>query len=170
MGRKKAAQKEWEDWQEAPKQPEGAKRDLLGDDDEEETTLRINKEYAKGYDAEKQRKEIDSIRGRVSQWEEEDSSEGTIEDEDGMLLDDSRDLGIMEALAHLRRGEKDKAAEKISQVNTEVEKHLHTLLTDEPAEKKYTMKDHLRKTLLEKGAEGTAFAEEEEEKAFAKTK
>eukprot|EP01064_Diplonema_japonicum_P018540 TRINITY_DN2723_c0_g2_i1.p1 TRINITY_DN2723_c0_g2~~TRINITY_DN2723_c0_g2_i1.p1 ORF type:complete len:732 (+),score=265.65 TRINITY_DN2723_c0_g2_i1:61-2256(+) len=163
MGRKKTKQQDEAEVVETTEK----KKDLFGSDDEDDAGITLNKEYAQDYEKEKRRKEFESLRARREY--DEDSSEGTEEDEDGALLDTERDLKIFEALDALRKGDKTKAAEKITSVNAEVKDHLDSILKGSKNfknEKKLTMKDYMRQQLLEKGAEGVATMQEDEENTF----
>ena len=153
----------------------GKTKDLFGDDADVEAvkgsgfSFKLNQEYARDYEAEKQRKEFESLRARHEI--EEDSSEDTEEDEDGVLLDPASDLRIHEALLAIKRGEKDAAAEQISSVNTTVKSHLDSILKGKESivdSKKYTLKDYMRDALTTKTAEEIADLEKDEEEALAK--
>eukprot|EP01065_Artemidia_motanka_P019609 TRINITY_DN2337_c0_g1_i1.p1 TRINITY_DN2337_c0_g1~~TRINITY_DN2337_c0_g1_i1.p1 ORF type:complete len:694 (+),score=349.19 TRINITY_DN2337_c0_g1_i1:59-2083(+) len=143
------------------------KTEALFDDgsDEEEEALTINKEYASKFDKEKQRKELESLGSKEVAWGDDDSSEDTVEDDNGMLLNDDRDAAILEATIALRQGKKDVAAAHIQKVNAEVKEDLDKMLQDSDEERPFTMRDQLQQSLLQRGAEGAAFAEEAEDRA-----
>eukprot|EP01060_Flectonema_neradi_P013322 TRINITY_DN20088_c0_g1_i1.p1 TRINITY_DN20088_c0_g1~~TRINITY_DN20088_c0_g1_i1.p1 ORF type:complete len:697 (+),score=223.09 TRINITY_DN20088_c0_g1_i1:56-2092(+) len=148
----------------------GKAQNLFGDSDSEggEDNLKVNDEFAKEYEKKKQFNQMQSLRAN---FDDDDSSEDTEEDEDGNLLNPERDLKIHEALTKLRSGDKEAASKLITDVNTEVKDHLSTILKgDMNFKDKYTMKDYMRDKLLEKGARGAAYLEEDEEKMYEQNK
>eukprot|EP01061_Rhynchopus_euleeides_P046968 TRINITY_DN9168_c0_g1_i1.p1 TRINITY_DN9168_c0_g1~~TRINITY_DN9168_c0_g1_i1.p1 ORF type:complete len:707 (+),score=334.90 TRINITY_DN9168_c0_g1_i1:105-2225(+) len=147
------------------------KCDLFGDDDEEESELQLNEEKWKEIEQKKRDNEAQRLKALYGELEE-DSSEGTEEDEDAVLLSSDRDLRILEALTALKRGDKEAAAQNITAVNAEVKDHLSSILTGKESiadqEKKLTLRDYMRTTLLAKGAAGAATLEEDEERDYAR--
>eukprot|EP00756_Hemistasia_phaeocysticola_P017961 Hpha_TRINITY_DN15565_c4_g2::TRINITY_DN15565_c4_g2_i1::g.107997::m.107997/K14786/KRI1; protein KRI1 len=150
------------------KEKKKPKMDLFGDDSDEggDEGFTVNKEYSSKFESEKQRREMESLKSKRSEWEDEDSSEDTIEDDQANLLNDDRDVEIHAALLDIRKGRLDKAAERISRVNKEVKEDVDRMMEDKDSdeeEKPYTMRDQFRDQLLKRGAKGAAFADEEEE-------
>ena len=151
----------------------GKSKDLFDNSESEseaEDKLQIDKNFAENYDIEKRRKEKESLTAR-SIFDDDDSSVDSEEDEDGNLLTAERDLMIHTALMKYRSGDKDAASALITGVNTEVKSHLSAILEGEMSFKdKYTMKDYMRDKLLEKGARGVAFLEDDEEDMYDKNR
>ena len=137
-----------------------------------EEVLGLNKEYAKNF--EKDRRDAELRRIVATHGIEEDSSEDTTEDEEAVLLSTDRDMKILEAFTSLKRGDKDGAANIITELNTDIKDHLSSILTGKQSipkgEKKLTLRDHLRETIMTKGAEAIATLEEDEEKSYARNK
>eukprot|EP00659_Diplonema_papillatum_P017609 gene17609-27109_t len=149
----------------------GKTRSLFAGEDSDEggddnLTLKVNSGYAAGYDKEKERKEKESLMAK--DLFDDDSSEGTEEDEDGGLLDEEREFNILAAVADIKEGKKEAAAKRIEKVNADVAAHLDTILKGKTAfkDKKFTMKEYMREQVLGKDAETIANLERDEERKF----
>mmetsp|Transcript_58732 Transcript_58732/g.128930 ORF Transcript_58732/g.128930 Transcript_58732/m.128930 type:complete len:700 (+) Transcript_58732:68-2167(+) len=140
----------------------------LFDGEEEEAggedKLEISEKYAKKYNQRKDREELTKARRILAEEDDDSYSETDSEDEQGALLTDKVEDQIFNTLKRIRNKDpKIYDEETVFFKDDDFEDEDAGPGEKAPKEKKVTLKDHLRTTLLEEGAEALTKAEEEYE-------
>eukprot|EP00300_Choanocystis_sp_HF-7_P003725 c12840_g1_i1.p1 GENE.c12840_g1_i1~~c12840_g1_i1.p1 ORF type:complete len:604 (+),score=187.91 c12840_g1_i1:22-1812(+) len=120
---------------------------LFHDDEEDKIDVRVNQDFAKRFEHNKRREELQRLQAKGLDEEESDASSSTTEDEDAMLLTPQVDAKIHETLARLRR----KDPTLYQQTEVFKDEDFEQPKPKQKAAKPMYLSDYERELLLEKG-------------------
>ncbi|EEB05939.1 krr family protein [Schizosaccharomyces japonicus yFS275] len=128
------------------------KKSLLDDDSEEETgdnSLKINKEFARRFEHNKKREELQRLQEKYGNAadEDEDDSDSVVEDSDGELVTPEVDAAILKTIIKIRNKDPEVYNPEATFFKEE-DNGVASEVKDETKDKPMTLKDYHRQNLL----------------------